>query len=234
MAWSLFKRKKPDPPHITFTATLQHVEEPREMTQARHAATTHGRAKDYSAAVADLELVHGIETANGDAPQWHSEIRRAKYLQKAGRGVEAWEIFENLLAHHRADLWISIDVLDAMRLHLQREDKADRAIAYGVTHRLARVKLYRGMKAEAEEALAGPIESYGSENLEDMIRRNHQSSIESAEQWISELTDAAEITKLATTLCKKSKTPEAAKDLANDVLNLVEHRTDPFDYLERV
>ena len=76
-----------------------------------------------------------------------------------------------------------------------------------MAHRLAPVKLYRGMKAEAEAALARLIESYGSMGLEDMIRRNHQVSIELAERWIAELTDPADVEKLSRRSARKPGRP---------------------------
>src|SRR4051812_17473517 len=233
MIWSLFRRRKPKPPAITVTASIHVVEEPPELTEARYSATAHAQANDYAAAVADLERVRDMETAGGEEPQSHSEIRRAKYLQRAGRGSEGSRIFETLLSRHRDNLWVAIDALDAMRLHLQREGQAAEAIAYGVAHRLARVKLYRSMKAEAEAAQAGPIESYGSEDLEDMIRRNHQASVELAERWIVELTDPAEVERLAKTLSKKAGRADAAASLILDIGRHIERGTDPFDYLQR-
>lgn len=233
MIWSFFKRKKPEIPAITLTASIHVREEPPELTDARYSATAHAQTNDYAAAVADLERVRAIETSEGEDAQSHSEIRRAKYLQKAGRGPEGWAVFEGLLSKHRGNLWTVIDVLDAMRLHLQREGEADRAVAYGVAHRLARVKLYREMKAQAETALAGPIESFGSAQLEDMIRKNHKASIDLAEKWIGELTDPAEVEKLAKTLCKKAGKPEEAAQQAVDLTRHIERGTDPLDYLAR-
>jgi hypothetical protein len=232
MIWPFFRRKKAEPPRITLTASIHVAEEAPELTEARYSATAHAQGDDYAAAVADLERVRDMETAGGGEPQSHSEIRRAKYLQKAGRGPEGWRIFEDLRSRHRDNLWVAIDVLDAMRLHLQREGEAGKAVAYGVAHRLARVKLYREMKAEAEAALAGSIESYGSERLEDMIRRNHHASVELADRWIAELTDPADVERLAKTLSKKAGTPDTAASLTLDISRHIERGTDPFDYLQ--
>lgn len=219
-------------PQPTFTMTVQQQVEDSEITDARYAATAHAQSGDYRKAVAELDRVHQLETAGGEEPQIHSEIRRAKYLQKAGDGAVAWRVFLGLLNRHGGEPWTIIDLFDAMRLHLQREGKANEAIAYGVAHRLARVQLYRAMKADAEAALKGPIEAYGSANLERMIRHNHQCSIVSADTWLKELSDPADISKMSATLCKKAGSFDKAESLAEQITKEIENRTEPFDYLD--
>lgn len=230
MVWSIFRRLfSPQP---TLTMTLQHQVEDSEITEARYAATAHAQSGDYEKAVAELERVHQLETASGEDPQIHSEVRRAKYLQKAGDGDEAWRIFVKLLERHGCEPWAAIDLFDAMRLHLQREGKAGEAVHYGVAHRLARVQLYRAMKSDAEAALSGPIESYGSKRLEGMIRKNHKSSIEIANTWLKELTDPIDLGKLATTLCKKAGVPDQAGRVVDRLTHEIDRYTGPLDYLQ--
>lgn len=159
MVWSLFRRFAKPEVEVTFTATVRVQEEDPELTKARYAATAHAQLGDYTAAVADLERVHDLETADGSDADCFSEIRRAKYLQRAGQGDKAWQVFRSLLARHGKEPWTAIDLLDALRLHLQREGKAGEAIHYGVAHRLARVELYRAMKADAEAALAAQLKA---------------------------------------------------------------------------
>lgn len=218
--------------HVTVSTSVHvHVEDP-EITNARYAATAHSQSGDYGKAAAELERVHQLETAGGEEAQTHSETRRAKYLQKAGQGHDAWRVLVGLLDRHVGEPWTIIGLFDAMRLHLQREGKANEAIPYGVAHRLARLELYRAMKADAETALQGPIEAYGSENLERMIRQNHQSSIESADTWLKELSDSADISKMSLTLCKKANCPDKAEELAEEITREIGRQTGPFDYLD--
>lgn len=206
-------------------------QEPLALTAARQAVTELSRENDYAAAVVELERIRCMETAGGEDAPSHSEIRRAKYLQKAGRGAEGWQIFECLLTSNRHNLWVVIDVLNAMRLHLQRENQAEQAIRYGVAHWLARVCLYRDMKLEAEAALAGPIKSDGSEDIEDLRRQYDQSRIITAECWINELVAIDQVEKFVAALCKKAKKPDAVERLTADVMNCIERGIDPFDYL---
>lgn len=217
-------------PEITITARVIMQEESPEVGAARRAATAHARAGDYNAAVSYLERLRELHISAGSPPDCAVEIRRAKYLQKAGRGLEAWQIFLHLLNEHGDD-WLLIDVLDAMRLHLQREGQPSEAITYGAAHQLACVAIYRKMRAEAQAALAGPIEARGSEDLERQIRRNHQSSIELADKWLSELTDPAHLTALAMTLCKKAGMPERVERLVEHLVHEIEQQTEPLDYL---
>lgn len=65
-----------------------------------------------------------------------------------------------------------------------------------------------------------------------MIRKSHQSSIEIAERWLSELADPAEVRKLATTLCKKAAAPEQTDTLIERLNRDIEGQTGPFDYLK--
>jgi hypothetical protein len=220
-------------PELTITARVIMQEESPEVTAARRAATAHARAGDYNAAVSYLERLRELYISAGSPPDCAVEIRRAKYLQKAGRGVEAWQIFLQLLNEHGDD-WLLVDVLDAMRLHLQREGQSTEAITYGAAHHLACVAIYRKMRAEAQAALAGPIEAWGSEDLERQIRRNHQSSIDLADKWLSQLTDPADLTALATTLCKKAGMPEQVNQLVEQLGHEIERQTRPLDYLKAV
>ncbi|MGZ2411283.1 tetratricopeptide (TPR) repeat protein [Sphingomonas sp. F9_3S_D5_B_2] len=202
-----------------------------EIVRARYAATAHSQAGDYEAAAADLQRIHDLEVAEAGEPDCTSEIRRAKYLQKAGQGDQAWQIFQRLLKKHQRDEWLAIDLLNAMRLHLQREGNPAAAIPYGVAHRLARVALYRDWKRKAEADLRKPVESYGSADLERLIRENQHRDVELCDRWLAELTDADDIAKLTTTLCKKAKVPEQAEALAGTLHNNIASELGPFAYL---
>ena len=199
-----------------------------EVAAARRAATEHARNGDLAAAIAELDRIHALELAETGTTKPHSEIRRAKYLQKDGRGREAWPTYETLLADHRDNPWIVIDVLDAMRLHLQREGRGDHAIRFGVAHRLARLKLYRAMRTEAA---ATPIETYANRELEDLIRQNNAATSELANRWITTLTSPAEIEHLAKTLSAKAGNAKAASHLAIEIARQIEQETDPFEFL---
>lgn len=231
MLWSLFRRKPKPQVKVTLTTSVAGPQEGAEVTRARYAATAHSQAGDYEAAVADLQRVHDLEVAEAGEPDCTSEIRRAKYLQKAGNGDEAWRIFQGLLARHQRNEWLAIELLDAMRLHLQREGKAADAIHYGVAHRLARVALYRDWKRNAQADLKKPVESYGSPELERLVRQNQHRDVQLCDRWLDELTDAADVKKLATTLCKKAKTPEEADPLASRLQADIASDRDPFAYL---
>lgn len=228
---SLFRgQPKPVVQHSS-NAAIGGIDETNEITRARYAATAQSQVGDYDAAVANLQRVHDLEVAEAGEPDCTSEIRRAKYLQKAGKRDEAWRIFEGLLTKHQRDEWLAIDLLDAMRLHLQREAKAAEAIHYGVAHRLARVALYREWKRKAQAELKKKVESYGSPELERLIRENLRRDVELCERWLSELTDAADVKKLATTLSKKAKIPEEADALASRLQAAIVSEHGPFDYL---
>lgn len=203
-----------------------------QITQARRNATAHAQAGDYSSAIADLERVREFETAGGSEPEFSSEIRRAKYLQKGGRGDEAWRVYRQLMIRCANDPWTMVDVFDAMRLHLQREGQAGEAIPYGVAHRLARIKLYREWRREALTALSGPLESYGIEKLDHMISANRQSEIDLSDTWLRELTDPAEVRKLASSLCKKAGVPHRTNELAEHISGLIAQQIGPFHFLQ--
>ena len=179
-------------------------------------ATALIRAGDTGGAVKALEEAQSLE----GEPQSHDEIRRAKYLQKDGRAADAWAIYVRLLAESDS-AWIDVDVLDAMRLHLQRDGQAERAIDFGIAHRVARVSLYRDMKREAEVALGGPMPDYmkslgqsaRASELWERQKEQHRSSIDFAEKWISDLSDPTDVTDTVTKLAKKAKVPERVPEL---------------------
>lgn len=214
---------------VSVGVDLQH-EDPK-ITRGRRAATAHAQAGDYAAAVSDLERVRDLESADDSEPDCVSEIRRAKYLQKAGRGGEASEIFHRLLKKHRKDAWLTIDLLNAMRLHLQREGKAGDAIHYGLAFRLARIKLYRDWRAEAQTALANPVESCGMKDLEKLIRENQRRDVELCDKLLGELLDSTDIQRMVATLCKKAGVPEHAESLVERLNRGIEQQIGPFDYL---
>ncbi len=179
--------------------------------ERKRQATALSRAGDTGGAVAALDDALKLE----GEPQTHDEIRRAKYLQKDGRTAEAWAIYVRLL-NESTSAWVDVDVLDAMRLHLQRDDQAERAIDFGIAHRLARVNLYRDMKREAEEALSGPMPAQLRELAKDpddlwasdlwkRQKEQHRSSIEFADKWINDLTDPVDLADTITKLAKKAK-----------------------------
>lgn len=193
--------------------------------EKKREATALIRAGDTSGAVKALEEAQSLE---GD-PQSHDEIRRAKYLQKDGRSMEAWAIYVRLLDVSDSS-WIDVDVLDAMRLHLQRDGQAERAIDFGIAHRVARVNLYRDMKREAEEALKGPIPDHLRElgddawasDLWDRQRANHRSSVEFADKWIADLTDPADVAETVAKLAKKANLPERIPALVEAITKAIE------------
>lgn len=190
--------------------------------EKKREATALIRSGDTSGAVKALEEAQSLE----GEPQSHDEIRRAKYLQKDGRSAEAWAIYVRLLDESDS-AWIDVDVLDAMRLHLQREDQAERAIDFGIAHRVARVNLYREMKREAEEVLNGPMPesmkafSRGSD-LWERQREHHRSMVEFAAKWIADLTDPTDLADTMTKLAKKAKLPERIPALVEMITAAIE------------
>ena len=190
--------------------------------EKKRQATALIRSGDTTGAVKALEEAQSLE---GD-PQSHDEIRRAKYLQKDERSAEAWAIYVRLLDESDS-AWIDVDVLDAMRLHLQREDQAERAIDFGIAHRVARINLYREMKREAEEALNGPMPesmkafSRGSD-LWERQREHHRSTVEFSGKWIADLTDPTDLADTMTTLAKKAKLQERIPALVEAITVAIE------------
>lgn len=192
--------------------------------EKKREATARSRAGDTCGAVRALEDAQALE----GEPQPHDEIRRAKYLQKDGRAAEAWAIYTRLL-EQSASPWIDVDVLDAMRMHLQRDGQAERAIDLGIAHRVARVNLYRDMKREAEEALEGPIpdclralgDDAWASNLWERQRENHRFSVDLADKWISNLTDPTDLVSMVTKLAKKASAPERIPALVEAVTSAI-------------
>lgn len=202
--------------------------------EKKREATALMRAGDTGAAVKALEEAQTI----GGERQSHDEIRRAKYLQKDGRPAEAWMIYLRMIDESNS-AWIDVDVLDAMRLHLQRDGQAERAIHFGIAHRLARISLYRDMKQQAEVSLNGPIPDYlkaldRSEGVFDLWERQkeqHRWSVEFAEKWIGDLTDSTDVTDAVTKLAKKAKMPHRVPELVESVFVAIESATSARDYL---
>lgn len=183
--------------------------EQQAILARRREATARSRAGDHAGAVAAIEQAQLVA---GGVPAVPDDIRRAKYLQRDGRGAEAWDIYCRLFAAS-ASAWDDVDLLDAMRLHLQRENEGKRAIAFGIAHRLARIALYRAMKLDAETAIAGPPPEHvqsiehpelRGKSLWERMKDNHRNSIVTAETWIAELTDAADLEKFVQGLLKKA------------------------------
>lgn len=234
--WWNSLREQPNPTEpplrVTISASVYVEHEDPELTRARKAATTHGQVGDYEAAVADLERVHELETRDGSSANCTSEIRRAKYLQKAGRGDEAWQLFKQLLEVNQGNPWLLVDLLNAMRLHLQREHKAQLAIGFGIAMRLAQVKLYRDWLREAEAAVSAPIQSHGSEELERLIIQNRERDIEICNKWLAQLTDPTDLTALVRPLCKKAASPDQTERLVSELQAEIERGTLPLDYLK--
>lgn len=193
--------------------------------EKKREATALIRSGDTSGAVKALEEAQSLE----GEPQSHDEIRRAKYLQKDGRSAEAWAIYVRLLDESDS-AWIDVEVLDAMRLHLQRDGQAERAIDFGIAHRVARVNLYRDMKREAEVALMGPIpeslralgDDVWASDLWERQRKNHQFSVDFAAKWIADLTDPTDLADTMTKLAKKAKLPERIPALVGAITEAIE------------
>lgn len=176
--------------------------------ELKRKATERSSVGDMAGAIAALEAA---QRASGEPPAVHDEIRRAKYLQRDGRGAEAWAIYLRLFA--RPHQWEDVDILDAMRLHLQREGDRDRAALYGVAHRLARADLYRRLKAADEMVLAEPGPS-GSDpafrqRTWELQQSNAQNGIKLAEDWLVELTSSVEVAALTAKLAKKTSLDQA-------------------------
>jgi len=228
-------------PAITLSVRMSEPTPEQEASYAlKRDATTLSRSGDMAGAIEALEEAQRV---SGEAPQPHDEIRRAKYLQKDGGGAEAWDIYQRLLSASKSG-WVDIDLLDAMRLHLQREGRAAEAIHYGIAHRLARIALYRGMRAEAEAAIAGPMpdalaplgdreldDLFDSASLWERIKANHRTSIEIADKWLTELTDRDAITKATTTLAKKAGELDRVDALVTSTFAAIEAKTAPRAYL---
>ena len=136
-----------------------------------------------------------------------------------------------MLIRHALDPWI-IDVLDAMRLHLQREGQGGEAIAYGVAHRLARIKLYKEWRYEAEKDLSVPFKGLGTETLSHTARANKQNEIDSSDTWLRELTEPTEVKKLAASLCKKGGVAHRTDDLAKHIGDLITQNIGPLRFLQ--
>jgi tetratricopeptide (TPR) repeat protein len=233
--WNLLWKQSTaiEPPlSVTISASVYVQDEDPKITRARKAATAHGQLGDYGAAVADLERVHELETSDGSSANCTSEIRRAKYLQKAGRGEEAWQLFKQLLEDNRRDPWLLVDLLNAMRLHLQRENSAKDAIVFGIAMRLAQVKLYRDWRREAEAALVAPIQSYGSKELERLTIQSRERDMEICNKWLAQLTNPTELTALVRPLCKKAGVPDQTERLVSELQVEINRATRPLDYLE--
>lgn len=208
---------------ITFSVGIAPPTPEQEAAwEKKRVATALTRLGDTSGAVKALEEAQSLN----DEPQSHDEIRRAKYLQKDGRSAEAWAIYVRLL-NESDSAWIDVDVLDAMRLHLQRENQAEQAIDFGIAHRVARVNLYREMKREAEEALNGSMPesmkalSHGSD-LWERQREHHRSTVEFAAKWIADLTDPTDLADTMTKLAKKAKVPERIPALVEAITEAIE------------
>lgn len=226
------------PMSLNITAHMVMNEPSDELCALWSEATAAASQKDYARAVAAMERVREIQIEEDGEPRINDEIRRAKYLQFANRGTEAWELYSVLIEKYENNEWLIIDLLDAMRLHLQREGNSARAINYGVAHRLARVRLYRNMKLEAETAPPNErfdfLDKAAQAQMDKTYAQLNQSSAELGDRWIAELTDPKEVQKLATGLCRKAGTPDRAQELANTVLAKIESEEGPFDHLTSV
>jgi hypothetical protein len=160
------------------------------------------------------------------------DIRTAKYLQAEGRGGEAWEMLAGLLDNSES-IWFDINVLDAMRLHLQREGAASRAIHYGIAHRLARVQLYREMAAAATRVLESE-ESPPNDAFERELWVDHRTlqshHLRSARQWLSELETTDAVAALIGKLHRKAGSADPTPTLLK-AMHAIETGTTARDYL---
>lgn len=208
---------------ITFSVGMVPPSPEQEAAwEKKREATALIRVGNADAAVKALEEAQTLE---GD-PQSHDEIRRAKYLQKDGRSMEAWAIYVRLL-HESVSAWTDVDVLDAMRLHLQRDGQAEQAIYFGIANRVARVNLYRDMKRDAEAALSDPMRGHfkaltRSADLWERQSKHLRSTVEFADKWIADLTDPADVADTVSKLAKKAKLPEHIPALVSKMTDAIE------------
>jgi hypothetical protein len=236
--FGLFRKRKPAAataeaagPQINVTFGIVSPTPEQEASWAKkREATSLSRAGDTGGAIAALEEAQRI---SGEAAQVPDEIRRAKYLQKDGRADEAWAIYAGILEASQSS-WTDVDVLDAMRLHLQRDNQAGLAVHFGIAHRLACIELYRNMRREAEHALEGPmpdaLKPIGDAALDmlldgnrtwERMKDNHRFSIELADKWLGDLTDPGDLRRSIEALAKKAGLAEHVPALLQAVVEAI-------------
>jgi hypothetical protein len=125
---------------------------------AEHDSHNYDRATEYLrqaySEIAQTGFDYGISTF----------LRLPLYLQKAGRGTEAWGEFNRLLLHrypcHGDDAaMVPMDhsrVYDKMRLFLQREGECDLAVVYGLLSHVtfAQSMSRQGRRSEARSRVS--------------------------------------------------------------------------------
>lgn len=198
-------------------------------------ATAHKDAGSVTKAVEALEDARNAVDPADQNMVTAVSIRTAKYLQRDGRGVEGWAMLAKLL-DASSSVWHDIDVLDAMRLHLQREGEAGRAVHYGIAHRLARVQLYCGMAMSAKSMLENdtkPPRDQFERGLWEGRRTLSEHSLRSARQWLSELETVDAVAELVGKLLKKAKQTEHAPAVLLTALTAIQTDMKPRDYLRQ-
>ena len=82
-------------------------------------------------AIEALRTAYAKSKEDGTECEIDDCLRLPNYLRLAGRNDEAWEEYNRLLLEYRTPLeqW---KIYDKMRLHLQREQKPERAVIFGI------------------------------------------------------------------------------------------------------
>lgn len=129
---------------IAATVTV-HYQSKKNYSEPRSAkllkkATAKKREKDLSAAIDLLKQAYKAIEKESGGHTIATYLRLPMYLQQAGRNDEAWGEFNRLIAEgycgqNRSREILPMehsDIYDKMRLFLQREKQATRAVSFGV------------------------------------------------------------------------------------------------------
>jgi len=135
----LYKAAKP---HISTEVELQKLKpkwkESKESKLLKN-ATHKKKAGDLEGAIRDLRAAYEIYDKGHIIPSVEVFLRLPSYLQLAGKKDEAWGEYNKLIAKvgnywndpHIAPMMCS-KIYDKMRLFLQRENKYEKAVKFGV------------------------------------------------------------------------------------------------------
>jgi hypothetical protein len=170
-----------------------------------------------------------VRPADGE----YEKVEEGKRLAKEGKADAASLKFGDALRSE--SLWLIVEALDAMRLHLQRSDQGREAVAYGIAHRVARVQLYRAMHDDDVADLDWPVEGEGwwiklLTRSQELARNN----LAFSEKWIRELSDPEDIDKLVSKLDSKAGWNLDRANLVAAIVSAIDGHTTWRDMLSRV
>lgn len=181
------------------TTQKHNVSDTYDSSSFLRKATAEKDAGNFDEAINLLRRAYEVTKIDGTEHSVETFLRLPLYLQKAGRNDEGWKEFNLLLTNgypnQNKDLQFvamtNSKIYDKMRLFLQRENKNDLAIKFGVCSYVSwAVGLHRqNRKDELEDYMSEETVEYNVEKLLKNAKKIHLKDklVEAVKEQLTEL-----------------------------------------------